>query len=494
MDLGIKTKNGVMQRASSLFQHSRPHHSFNFSKTKSQFTECICVCEDCGKNIRGLAEYAKHRRRVHGVHKPYTCSFCPMTFALYSSLQVHNQTHVAQQAQIEKQNRANRKEKLRAGTQNQSFGSTENVAPCPTLSNTIKEKKYACSSCGKAFYKAYHLQRHKEVHLVMKPFTCLDCGRCFRRASHMQIHQHQHIRQNLYCCTSCGKAFSKKDGLLFHQQSSCNPAVEKEVPQSEFAHKCSCCSESFMSVSQLKVHQRRCHTLEEIEGAEVMARERKFACLQCEKAFSYASGLSHHKRIHHSTVKRNGVQVLQRYGWFYCTLCDKSFRHASGLAHHKRFKHRNQVETNNPKPLQRKQFSCQICHSIFWHAEDLLDHKKLHHSQTTPKDDASLENGSRYPCPFCDRVFRHSSTLSHHKQLHAEMKGPFRCSVCTNCIGHSGLLRLRLQMRKANGNLTYHCLVCSRTFCIIKKFIKHCERHLQQNRNDEKPDIQCPLD
>ncbi|KFZ45373.1 Zinc finger protein 581, partial [Antrostomus carolinensis] len=49
-----------------------------------------------------------------------------------------------------------------------------------------------CPSCGKAFKRTSHLQRHRYTHLVRKPHQCPLCPRRFRDPGELIHHQRVH--------------------------------------------------------------------------------------------------------------------------------------------------------------------------------------------------------------------------------------------------------------------------------------------------------------
>ncbi|XP_044129581.1 oocyte zinc finger protein XlCOF7.1-like isoform X1 [Bufo gargarizans] len=166
----------------------------------------------------------------------------------------------------------------------------------------IRDKPFACSTCGKFFTTNSNLVAHQRIHTGEKPFSCSECGKCFTSSSDLVKHKIIHTGEKPFPCSLCGKCFTNKSNLIKHQR----------IHTGERPYSCPECGKRFTSTSHLVTH-RRTHT-----------GEKPYPCTGCGKFFSNKSHLLEHQRIH------TGEKP------FKCPECGKSFTQKSNLNNHLR--------------------------------------------------------------------------------------------------------------------------------------------------------------
>ncbi|XP_075070868.1 oocyte zinc finger protein XlCOF7.1-like [Mixophyes fleayi] len=168
----------------------------------------------------------------------------------------------------------------------------------------IREKPFACSTCGKFFTTNSNLVTHQRIHTGEKPFSCSECGKCFTSSSDLVKHKIIHTGEKPFPCSLCGKCFTNKSNLIKHQR----------IHTGERPYSCPECGKRFTSTSHLVTH-RRTHTGEKpypcpvcgkffsskshlVEHQRIHTGEKPFTCRECGKCFTQKSNLNNHFRIH----------------------------------------------------------------------------------------------------------------------------------------------------------------------------------------------------
>ncbi|XP_063819137.1 oocyte zinc finger protein XlCOF7.1-like [Pseudophryne corroboree] len=168
----------------------------------------------------------------------------------------------------------------------------------------IREKPFACSTCGKFFTTNSNLVTHQRIHTGEKPFSCSECGKCFTSSSDLVKHKIIHTGEKPFPCSLCGKCFTNKSNLIKHQR----------IHTGERPYSCPECGKRFTSTSHLVTH-RRTHTGEKpypcpvcskffsskshlVEHQRIHTGEKPFTCKECGKCFTQKSNLNNHFRIH----------------------------------------------------------------------------------------------------------------------------------------------------------------------------------------------------
>ena len=215
------------------------------------------VCEDCGKDIQGYYEYKRHKHNIHRRRvlakreREYFCNLCGITMtSTYSKYQYHKKACEA---------------------------------------NSVDEKTFMCTECGKAFATNHKLNLHKSNVHPSKP-------------------KKKYEQSKKYCpYPPCDYATEGKQNLENHiNRIHLNKPITKE-------HVCQICGNAYNKAIQLRGHISSVHNLEKPHKCEI-----------CHKAFNRKQRLKEHMDIH------TGVQ---RYK---CPYCEKPFNNHGSMFHHKK--------------------------------------------------------------------------------------------------------------------------------------------------------------
>ncbi|XP_038837361.1 zinc finger protein 69 homolog isoform X2 [Salvelinus namaycush] len=144
----------------------------------------------------------------------------------------------------------------------------------------VKEKRFPCSFCGKAFSFPQQVEIHQRVHTGEKQFSCHLCRASFSHSFSLKRHLRVHTGVKPFSCTQCHMRFAQAGHLKRHQR----------VHTGEKPYSCPQCEKRFSRQDQLKMHLK------------VHTGERPFASTHCGKRFSERSNLRMHQQKKHSTL------------------------------------------------------------------------------------------------------------------------------------------------------------------------------------------------
>ncbi|KAM9398574.1 uncharacterized protein ACWYII_031150 [Salvelinus alpinus] len=144
----------------------------------------------------------------------------------------------------------------------------------------VKEKRFPCSFCGKAFSFPQQVEIHQRVHTGEKQFSCHLCRASFSHSFSLKRHLRVHTGVKPFSCTQCHMRFAQAGHLKRHQR----------VHTGEKPYSCPQCEKRFSRQDQLKMHLK------------VHTGERPFASTHCGKRLSERSNLRMHQQKKHSTL------------------------------------------------------------------------------------------------------------------------------------------------------------------------------------------------
>uniref|UniRef100_A0A1B0APQ5 Transcription factor grauzone n=1 Tax=Glossina palpalis gambiensis TaxID=67801 RepID=A0A1B0APQ5_9MUSC len=140
-----------------------------------------CVCDQCGKTVRGKYALKRHLLEHAGVTKrKWTCDQCEAQLNSHYALKRH-------------------KEAIHHD------GTTV----------------YVCKDCGKIAPSAQALRCHKKyVHQAERKYKCSICDKAFKVAIVLKEHMAAHTGEDLYQCPYCPKTFKVSSNMHHHRKKS----------------------------------------------------------------------------------------------------------------------------------------------------------------------------------------------------------------------------------------------------------------------------------
>ncbi|XP_046907292.1 zinc finger protein 236-like isoform X2 [Hypomesus transpacificus] len=260
-------------------------------------------------------------------------------------------------------------------------------------------------------------------------------------------------------CSVCSQSFSTESQLQRHHrehQANDKPHRCDQCPQTfnvEFnltLHKsthttsnptCPVCQKRFSRVASLKSH------------IMLHEKEENLICTECGDEFILQSQLSLHLEEHRKELA--GIKV------YTCKTCGKDFKMAAQLKEHMKIHVKMRAFTSNSrnykKNIDRSGFTnrCQHCGKTFKKPSQLVRHIRIH-------------TGERpYVCPNCGKSFNQKVVLQTHMVRHTGEK-PHLCMFCPASFSQKGNLHSHVQRvhSEAKGVPLFPCMDCS---CVFKK-------------------------
>uniref|UniRef100_A0A3B5AKS0 PR/SET domain 4 n=1 Tax=Stegastes partitus TaxID=144197 RepID=A0A3B5AKS0_9TELE len=189
---------------------------------------------------------------------------------------------------------------LKSHLSNHNGNHSHNQPPHSHSQGHVREKKFKCSMCSRAFITSTKLNVHFMGHVGMKPHKCEYCSKAFSDPSNLRMHLKIHTGQKNYRCTVCEKSFTQKSHVASHMLI--HTGAEKL--------KCDLCDRTFIRKHDLKQHMFS-HT-----------HERRIQCPKCNKHFLKTNHLKKHMNSHEG--RRD----------FVCEKCHKAFLTKYHLTRH----------------------------------------------------------------------------------------------------------------------------------------------------------------
>ncbi|CAL8129169.1 unnamed protein product [Orchesella dallaii] len=302
----FKTKNRLIKRASN--ECGWIHHACIWCdktfKSINGLTDHLRLhtnerpfyCKECSEVFSCLSKQNDPIFRKHGRGKEEKCRVCHKLFYTSYKLDAHRIVHTG-----EKPFSCPSCGKAFARKGDLTSHSAVHSKDRPTLS---------CTMCPKTFATKNYLKIHvSRAHFKLRPYPCEICGKRYFSKEGLNVHMESHLHEKPHKCQQCGKRYSHDSGLRGHL---------KRVHSNVGKVKCLECQRSFLDPNALKWHHLQIHTdpSERPLGClfctkrlcfkqhweshvRTHIKEKPYFCEFCPSSFACSSNLTIHvKRMH----------------------------------------------------------------------------------------------------------------------------------------------------------------------------------------------------
>ncbi|XP_019745790.1 LOW QUALITY PROTEIN: zinc finger protein 271-like [Hippocampus comes] len=357
---------------------------------------------------------------------------------------------------------------------------------------------WTCSECGETFSQRSSLKSHASCHAGDKPLSCWFCARVFKHRSALERHTRIHMGEKPFSCSLCGSTFSCRTGLDDHMRIHTGDYLLRTVSMDICFSFCL----EMCKVQMLKalVNERLNAAVEEIFG------------LFERTLVEYEEELCRSKDV--IERQRQLLNAREPSGRVDATDVQSSQEDVppEEEAEPSRVKEEEEDEPESPHLTHEGGEILLEAEITKFHvkSEDEEDEAQWSHLRTegeetrrhghsSPASDCeedtasdcdetddseerarasegvlASEGNKTFVCSFCSKSFSRKDSFIRHIRGHTDEK-PFACSMCSKSFKYR--YEISRHMKIHTGEKPFSCSVCGKTFGRREHLLSHMRSH-----------------
>ncbi|XP_061402531.1 zinc finger protein 624-like [Musca vetustissima] len=388
------------------------------------------VCDKCGKTFQSKYNLSKHIENEHirVAAEPLQCLICNTWYRNPDGLKAHQKN---------------------------------------MHSNTDTEHR--CHICHKVSTTHRALLRHINFnHVRERKFKCTMCEKAFKRSQDLKEHISVHTGQPLYTCPKCPMTFASSANMYKHLQRSHKDEYEAQRKQKKppnFIEQAKAGTGLLMggekSTTKKQLQQHRRLDKEEVTATSAVSSTVSndlppaATIIQTDAIFPISRKLESHMLTHSEVY--NSI----------CDICGNKFKTKYTLKKHIQYYHTDAVRTDK-EPQQ-----CKICFKWLRGMKGVKAHMKNIHE----------DPGGEHRCKICNHLSTTAKGLRVHEVFRHERERKHKCYLCDKAFKRP--LDLREHIATHTGESLYKCAECHATFKSNSNYYHHIRRfHKEKPKKD----------
>lgn len=381
----------------------------------------------------------------------FKCTECSESFAMQSSLMLHQSTHMKSMFTCDICNWTSKKSEYFK----RHMKLMHSIGQKPAK---VKGARFECPECKRTFTTIIGMKSHLHRHQLyqednkrtaqtrpnrirkavenlasnyheasvssIESFECFQCHKNFKTQIQCQIHINNHLPVGTRCIR-CTRPLKTRDGIQSHEKT-CKPITE--ITPTE----CQVCNKILPSYNHYYVHAIQDHGLAQYQ----VRLFQNTTCRRCGQKFKSRNEYEEHMHWHKNRPKTKEHK---------CNVCGKLYLDS--------YYYKLHVKRHAGQGL----WTCDICNKsypTFYRADHMISHT----------------GEKKFQCSECGLMFANPFRLKRHMMTHTGEK-PFECQYClkkfrTKC-------RLRDHTRLHTGEFIHICKPCDKGYSDVHGLRKH---------------------